>query len=149
MEHRRPSRTDDPIKLPQSNQPTPPRRHRVGGGHDAPNKGEWDQRFGRLFEGRLAFHCPGYTCGIHTAEIRIRKPAGSLAFWGVVGEFLNSAAICANPAVTVTVVRTNRPGAKPREVDRRGSSAVTGCSEKVKRAAERGDLGPWSGSCSG
>jgi hypothetical protein len=88
MEHRRPSRTDKRINLPQSNQPTPPRRHRVGGGHGAPNKGEWDRRVGRLFEGRLAFRCQGYMCGIPTAEIRIRKPAGSLAFWEVVGEFL-------------------------------------------------------------
>ena len=54
----------------------------------------------------------------------------------------NSAgATCANPSVTVTVIGTHRPRLKPREVGRRGSSAVTRCSEKVKLVTERGDLG--------
>ena len=35
--------------------------------------------------------------------------AGTLAFWEAVGDFLSSTAICANPAVTVTVIGTNRP----------------------------------------
>jgi hypothetical protein len=86
LDHRRPSRTDERIKLPQSNQPT--RLGATAGGHGAPNKGEWDRRLGRLFEGRLAFRCQGYTCGTHAAGIRIRKPAETLAFWEVVGEFL-------------------------------------------------------------
>jgi hypothetical protein len=144
MEHRRPSRMDKRIKLPQSNQPTPPGRHRLGGGHGALNKGEWDRRVGRLFEGPLAFACQEYTYWKHTADIRIRKPVGTLAFWKVVGVSLQLRRRHLRKPIRDRDSHRDASTAldlKPREVGRRGSSVITRCSEKVKLVTERGDLG--------
>jgi hypothetical protein len=149
---RAPSRTDERIKLPQLNQPTPPGRHRVGGGHGAPNKGEWDRRVGRLFDGRLAFPCQGYTYGIHGRGKDQEACRNHSLLGDVENPFRRLSRIPPTPpaplAQTVTIIGMHRQRLKPREVGRRGWSAVTRCSEKVKLVTERGDFGSWIESCS-